>query len=286
MKEFKKKGVAIICSATMIIGTVILGGLEVDAASGDTVVYITKTGSCYHNSGCSSLSRSKIQTTLQEALNKGLTPCSKCHPVTGVDSDDEDSDETSDENTDEVVKPENSEDVTPEVITPEIVAVTGVSLNKKSASIQRGKTITLKATVKPSNADDKAVSWNSSNTKIAAVDKSGKVKGIKKGSATITVTTTDGKKTASCKVTVTEPVKSIKFSKKSYSVKKGKTVNLKYTITPKNASNKNVKFKSSDKKVATVDKNGKVKGVNKGKVIITVTTKDGNKTAKCTINVK
>jgi hypothetical protein len=51
------------------------------AASGDTVVYITKTGECYHSSGCSSLRRSKIETTLQSAIDKGYRACSKCNPV-------------------------------------------------------------------------------------------------------------------------------------------------------------------------------------------------------------
>ena len=55
---------------------------DVNAASGDTIVYITKTGECYHTSGCSSLRKSKIETTLQNAINKGLRPCSKCHPGT------------------------------------------------------------------------------------------------------------------------------------------------------------------------------------------------------------
>ena len=58
------------------------GNATVLAASGDTTVYITKTGECYHSDGCSSLRRSKIATTLQNAVNKGLRPCSNCHPVT------------------------------------------------------------------------------------------------------------------------------------------------------------------------------------------------------------
>ncbi len=69
-------------------------------------------------------------------------------------------------------------------------------------SIVKGKNIILKATVKPSNAADKFVTWKSSNKTIASVDKNGKVKGLKKGTVTITVTTKDGKKTAKCKVVV------------------------------------------------------------------------------------
>ena len=51
------------------------------AASGDTTVYITKTGECYHADGCASLRRSKIETTLQNAVDKGFRACSKCHPA-------------------------------------------------------------------------------------------------------------------------------------------------------------------------------------------------------------
>ncbi len=172
--------------------------------------------------------------------------------------------------------------------TDSIKNVKGVTLNKKSASIVKGKTLTLKATVKPTNATNKAVTWKSSNKKIATVDKNGKVKGIKAGTAKITIITADGKKTATCKITVKNPVKvkGIKFNKKTYSVKKGKTVTLKTTFSPKDATNKEVTYKSSNKKIATIDKNGKVKGKKKGKVTITVTTKDGKKTAKCTVNVK
>ena len=80
------------------------------------------------------------------------------------------------------------------------VKVSGVSL--KNASVDVGKEVTLSASVAPSNATNKAVTWSSSNTKIATVNANGKVKGVKAGTAKITVTTNDGKKTASCNVTV------------------------------------------------------------------------------------
>ncbi|MBQ7257630.1 MAG: Ig-like domain-containing protein [Abditibacteriota bacterium] len=81
-------------------------------------------------------------------------------------------------------------------------AVTGVSLNKTSLDLMKGDTFVLKATVKPSGALDKTVTWSSSNEKVAKVSSSGKVTAVAKGSATITVTTNDGGKTAKCKVTV------------------------------------------------------------------------------------
>jgi len=85
-----------------------------------------------------------------------------------------------------------------------IVSVLGVSLNVSSASVAVGSTRQLSATITPSNATNKAVTWSSSDTSIATVSDTGIVRAIKKGNATITVTTVDGAKTATCAVTVTE----------------------------------------------------------------------------------
>ena len=87
--------------------------------------------------------------------------------------------------------------------TPGPVAVTGVSLNKTSTSIAAGQTEQLTATVAPSNATDQTVSWQTSNPSAATVSSTGLVTGVAAGTATITVTTTDGGKTATCTVTVT-----------------------------------------------------------------------------------
>ncbi len=80
MKMFVKRNVAVLSMVAMLFGTLFVSSNTAYAASGDTVVYITKTGECYHTSKCSSLKKSKIQTTMQEAVNKGLRPCSKCKP--------------------------------------------------------------------------------------------------------------------------------------------------------------------------------------------------------------
>lgn len=85
------------------------------------------------------------------------------------------------------------------------VHVTGVTLNKNSMSLNSGSSETLVATVSPSNADDKSVTWSSNNTSVATVNSSGLVSGVTSGSATITVTTTDGGYTAQCSVSVSVP---------------------------------------------------------------------------------
>lgn len=106
------------------------------------------------------------------------------------------------------------------------------------------------------------------------------------GTASITATARYGsKKKAKCKITVTIPVKGVKLNKTSAKVYKGKTLQLTAKISPKNATNKKVTWKSSKPKVASVTQKGKVKALKKGKTTITVTTKDGKKTAKCKITV-
>lgn len=85
------------------------------------------------------------------------------------------------------------------------IAVTGVSLDNTTLSLETGKTATLKATVSPVNATNKSYSWSSDNTAIATVGENGKVTAVKAGTAKITVKTTDGAKTAVCTITVTDP---------------------------------------------------------------------------------
>lgn len=91
------------------------------------------------------------------------------------------------------------------------VSVTGVSLDKTSLSLNLNETAQLTATVSPSNATDKSVSWTSSDTSVATVSSSGLVTAKAAGSATITVTTNDGGKTATCAVTVVNPVTKVEF---------------------------------------------------------------------------
>ena len=84
------------------------------------------------------------------------------------------------------------------------IAVTGVSLDQKTLSLQVGSSATLTATIAPRGATDQTVTWSSDKESVATVDKDGKVTAVAAGEATITVTTKDGEFTASCKVTVTK----------------------------------------------------------------------------------
>ena len=166
-----------------------------------------------------------------------------------------------------------------------VIPVTSVSLNKTELTIEKGKSETLTATVSPSDATDKTVSWKSSNTSVATVDQNGKVTAVNAGSAVITVTTKDGSKTATCNVTVVIPVTSVSLNKTELTIEKGKSETLTATVSPSDATDKTVSWKSSNTSVVTVDQNGRVTAVGAGSAVITVTTKDGSKTATCNVTV-
>ena len=171
------------------------------------------------------------------------------------------------------------------------IAVTGVMLSSSTETIEVGKTLQLKATVTPSDATNQAVTYNSSNSNIAAVDRNtGLVTAKAVGSATITVTTKEGGKIAACKVTVkaaTIAVTGVNLNPTTGTIEVGKTLQLNATVTPSNATNKAVAYTSSNTKIATVDKDtGLVTAKAVGSAIITVTTKEGSKTASSKVTVK
>ena len=164
-------------------------------------------------------------------------------------------------------------------------AASGVTLDKTSLSLDKGESYTLKATVTPADAENKKVTWKSSDSKVVTVDADGRVTAVAPGSATITVTTVDGNKTATCAVSVAGAVSGVTLDKTELALKVDESAVLKATVLPENALDKKVTWKSSDTKVATVDANGKVTAVAPGTATITVTTEDGNKTATCTVRV-
>lgn len=153
-----------------------------------------------------------------------------------------------------------------------LVKVT-VTLDKTSATVYTGKTVTLKTT---SNDAAKTVTYTTSNNAVATVSSTGVVKGVKAGTAVITANC--GNATATCKVTVKAP--SVKFAKKSAVVYKGKTATVKATL----AGVSSVTYKSSNTKIATVNsKTGTVKGIKAGTVTITATSGKLKATYKLTV---
>ncbi|MDD5889314.1 MAG: Ig-like domain-containing protein, partial [Ruminococcus sp.] len=181
----------------------------------------------------------------------------------------------------------------PTTTKPTVKKVVKVSLSKKSVVLVKGRSTTVKATVSPSNAGNKKLKWTTSNSKVAVVNSQGKITAKGRGNATIKAMALDGSnKYATVKVTVKQPVTSVKLNRNSAILKvkgkaKQKTVTLKATVNPKNANNKAVSWKSSNTKIATVAQNGKVTAKKKGTCYIYATAKDGRKkSAKCKIVVK
>ena len=176
-----------------------------------------------------------------------------------------------------------------------VVKVTKVAVSATpSRNVAAGKKVQLKATVTPSKATNKAVTWKSSNTKYATVDSKGLVTFKKNaGGKTVTITATakDGSKKYG-KVTLTcmkGSVKSIKLSGTT-TIKAGKSTTLKAKVSTQNGkANTKLTWTSSNTKIATVNSKGKVTAVKgkKGTVKITAKATDGSrKTATITIKVK
>ena len=165
-------------------------------------------------------------------------------------------------------------------ITVVATPVTSVTLNKTSASVKTGETVTLTATVKTDDATDKTVTWSTSDATVATVS-NGVVTAKKVGTATITAKA--GDKSATCEITVVStPVTAVTLNKTSVSLKAGETVTLTATVKPDDATDKTVTWGSSDESVAKVE-NGIVTAIGKG--LSTITAKAGDTSATCMVTV-
>ena len=156
-----------------------------------------------------------------------------------------------------------------------------VTLNKTAAVVEKGKTLTLKETVYPETLEDKTVTWKSSNTKVATVSSAGKVTGVKTGIVTITCTSKATGLSATCKVIIGK----VNLDKSEAAVLKGTSLTLTPTVYPTTLENKEVTWKSSNTKVATVSSAGEVKGVKTGVVTITCTSKATGLSTTCKVTV-
>ena len=167
------------------------------------------------------------------------------------------------------------------------VKVSYVKINSTAKSIALGKTFQLRAWPQPVNAENKAVTWESSNPSVAAVDSTGLVTAVKAGTADVTVTTADGGFTAVCKITVTVPVTGVKINVTSgeKTIEAGKTFQMAAWPQPSNATNKAVTWSSSNTAVAKVSSSGLVTAAAAGTAVVSVTTADGGFTETCKITV-
>ncbi|MCM1439101.1 MAG: Ig-like domain-containing protein [Roseburia sp.] len=174
---------------------------------------------------------------------------------------------------------------------PQEVKLTNISLNKSETGLKVGDKETLTVNFTPANADNKKVTWSTGNSAVATVE-NGVVTAKSVGVTTITATSEDGNHVASCKVTVsaaavqTTPVSGVSLNKNTLTLKVGGSEKLTATVSPANATNRAVSWKSGNTQVATVDDNGNVTAVKDGTAIITVTASDGNHTDTCTVTVE
>lgn len=185
-----------------------------------------------------------------------------------------------------VVKNKNGEH---ELVVKEAIQqlVKTITLDKTSITIGKNKTLQLKATVLPENAENKKLVWSSSNETIATVDQNGLVTTKVDGNVVIKVKSTDGGEAeANCSIKVAVLAESISLNKTTETVTKGSTKTLVATVLPADTSNKTVTWKSSNTSIATVSISGVVTGVSTGSATITATTTDGtNKSASCIVTV-
>ena len=163
------------------------------------------------------------------------------------------------------------------------VNATAVTLSSKELTLSKGASATLFLTVTPEDFTDE-VSWKSGNTSVVTVNDAGVIKAVGLGTATIKVVV--GSKSASCKVTVQQPVTSISLNKTSLTLEALATYQLTATAYPNNAVDRRVSWSSSAPDIASVDDNGLITARKKGSAIVTATAMDGSDvTKKCTVTV-
>lgn len=170
-----------------------------------------------------------------------------------------------------------------------IKRVTGVTVSPITMTLYANGTATSKLTesIMPADANNKAVTWSTSNNSIVSVDQNGNITAKAVGTATITAKANDGSgKQGCCQVTVLAYVDTVTISGSS-SVNVGESIKLTPAISPENAANRALTWTSSDASVATVDGSGNVKGIKAGHTVtITATATDrGTKAGTFSVNV-
>ncbi len=165
-------------------------------------------------------------------------------------------------------------------------AVTGLKIAPGKVTLDVGEKIQLYPEFTPATASNTAVTWSSSDTKIATVDKDGEVTAKQGGLVVIQCQSDDGGYNAVCIITVIEQVTELTISPEQYKLGLGKTFQLKAEIKNSTASNKDIEWSSSDESIVTVDKNGKIRGISLGYATITAMALDGSDVeATCEIRV-
>lgn len=164
--------------------------------------------------------------------------------------------------------------------------VLGLALDKPEKTVIAGKKFKLNPIFTPAEPTNTKVTWKSSNTGVATVDKDGKVITKKVGMAIIICTSVDGGYLASCSVTVKPGVSALAMDETEIKMLTGKTRKLTVTFTPEHPSSRKLKWTSSNPSVATVNDKGKVKALKGGSTVITCTSDVGKVSASCVVSVE
>lgn len=164
--------------------------------------------------------------------------------------------------------------------------VTEIQLSNTEMSVKKGTIFWLNATVLPETADNKNVTWSSSDTSLATVDPDGKVTTLACGTVTISCVSADNGTVAYCIVEITEPVTGLELNAYYQEMVTDTKFVIVPTVLPFDAINKAVTYVSSDTNVATVNEYGVVTAVRGGTCEIIVTTVESSVTRTCTIYVK
>ena len=159
----------------------------------------------------------------------------------------------------------------------------GVTLDVKDLKLNVGETYQLEALLNPADSTD-TIRYESSNKKIAEVSAGGKITAKGKGSCVI-FARTDGGSSAYCNVTVSQQVTGLTVSPDSASIEVGEVLELTATITPGNASDKEVTWTSDDPSICTVNEDGEIKGIKGGATLIKCVSEDGDLMAYSMITV-
>lgn len=168
------------------------------------------------------------------------------------------------------------------------IAIESIQLDKSSITLKIGDSERLYATVLPSEASDKTIIWSSADSNIATVT-DGVVTAVNIGETTVIATSKDGRVSSECIISVIPeeiPVTSVSLDRTTLEMEIGDEVRLNVSISPENATNKDVKWSSSDDSVVTVSKYGLVTAIQKGTATIYVTTDVNAMTAECSVTVK
>ena len=157
------------------------------------------------------------------------------------------------------------------------VQISQINLSLDKNTINKNETAKLKIEILPEEAKDQKITFSSSNPNIISVDQSGNIFGISSGQATITATAENGVK-GTITLNVYSKVEEIKLDIENLTLQEGENYNLKATIYPEDATNKNITFNSENNDIATVDQSGKITAIKEGTTRITVTSQDSQNT--------